>query len=83
MNKQKKQEIKNFLILLGITFIFLGILSLFIIIGEYLGLIQLYVGNTIMGLNPLDIWLILVICIFGPAIFSSLYLLYKFKILDV
>ena len=59
------------------------ILALFIIIGEQYGLVEFVIGPELYGLSPLDIWLIIILAIFGPAIFISLYLTYKLKIIDI
>lgn len=81
--RTNKRIFLNFITLIGLTSIILLALGGLIVLGEQLGFITLYVGPSIANMSPLDTWLIIILCIFGPGIFTSLYLLYKFKIVEV
>lgn len=81
--KIKRKYAVRFLVLLGLTALVLIFLALFIVIGENYGLIQFTIGPGLYGLSPLDVWLIIILCVFGPGIFLALYLTFKFKIIDM
>lgn len=78
-----KKGVKDLFTLIGITSVSLIVLALFIVLGEQFEIIQFYVGDGLLGLSPLDIWLVIVLLIFAPAMFGSYYLLYKLKVVKI
>lgn len=82
MNMKKRSYVR-FFVLVGLTTITLIFLSIFIVIGEQYNLIQFQVGPGLYGLSPLDTWLIIILCVFGPGIFLAFYFTFKFKIINV
>ncbi len=74
---------KDIVMLIGLTAIILICLALFIVIGEQLELITFTLGYRIGGLTPMDSWLIIILLVFAPGIFLSLFMLYRFKIIEV
>jgi len=81
--KIKRKYAVRFFVLVGLTAFLLIALAIFILIGEQYNLIQFSLGPSLGGLSPLDTWLIIILCIFGPGIFLTLYLTLKLKIIDV
>jgi len=71
------------MVIIGLTAVSLVILALFIVLGERLGLIQFYVGSSLLGLSVLDTWLLIILCVFSPVFFLSYYFLYRMKIVRV
>jgi len=81
--KIKRKYAVRFFVLLGLTALVLIFLAIFIVIGEQYNLIQFQIGPGLYGLSPLDTWLIIILCVFGPGVFLALYFTFKFKIIDV
>jgi len=77
-----EKKSKEVIYIIGLTGIFLLILCFFLFFGEKLGLIELRVGESILGLSPLDVWLIIILVVFAPAIFITLYLLNQYRLLE-
>jgi len=71
------------MVIIGLTAVSLVILAIFIVIGEQLNFIQFYIGSGLLGLSPMDTWLIIILCIFSPVFFLSYYFLYRMKIVRV
>jgi hypothetical protein len=65
------------------TVIILLSLSVFIVIAEQFNLILFSLGPRLLGLSPLDTWLIISILIFAVPVYIIIYLLIEFKILEV
>lgn len=78
-----KRLARDMLVLVGITALALVLIALFIIWGEQSGLITVALGPGIMGLPPMDSWLIIILCVYAPGIFIAAFLLYRFKLLNL
>lgn len=78
-----KDDAKKFLLIGGATGATMLFLALFVFVAERLGLMDVRVVVSISDWPPLDIWLIVILCVFTPPIYIMYYLIYKFKILEV
>jgi len=84
--KYKKKVRKGFrkaTFIIGLTAISLLVLAAFILIGERFGIIQFYVGGSLLGLSPMDTWLVIILCVFAPVFIILFVLLYKMKLLKI
>ena len=79
----RRNKKKDVVMLIGLTAIILTCLALFIVMGEQLELITFTLGYRIGSLSPMDSWLIVILSVFAPGIFLSLFMLYRFKIIEV
>lgn len=68
---------------IGITCIELAIFAIFVCIFEYLGFIEIYIGNNLFHFSVMDTWLILILIVFFPLFLTINIILYKLKIIDL
>ena len=74
--------IHKIIYIIGLTCIELAIYSLFILVFEYYGFIEFYVGYNLWNLSIMDTWLILICVVFFPLFLTINLIFLKLKILN-